>query len=92
VRDDFLDSSFERSGEILRFEVRELTRASIAVLQEKIERLAMEIQELAERDASHPSESRHSVGCLLTARPWVFSVLATLAKRRQVVTSVAAKA
>jgi transcriptional regulator with XRE-family HTH domain len=78
VREEFLDSRFDRSGEILRFEVRELTQASIEILQEKIGKLAAEIQELADRDAASPSESRRSVGCLLTARPWVFSVLTSL--------------
>jgi len=81
VRDEFLASSFDRPDEVLRFEVRELTRSSIVALQEKIERLAEEVQKFAEGDALQPIETKLSVGCLLAARPWVFSVVAALQRR-----------
>lgn len=81
VRDEFLSSGFDRPDEVLRFEVRELSAASISALQEKIERLAIEIQELAGKDAQLPADKRISVGCLIAARPWVFSILAALRRR-----------
>jgi len=81
VREEFLDSRFEGADQLLCFEVRELTHGSIAVMLNKIQRVADDIQEMADRDATQPSTSKVSVGCLLSARPWVFSVLAALKRR-----------
>lgn len=81
VREEFLSAPFDRPDDVLRFDVRELTPASIAALQEKIESLAIELQELAGRDANEPTDRKVSVGCLVAARPWVFSVLTALRRR-----------
>jgi len=81
VREEFLGSRFDKSEEVLRFEVRELTRGSIVAMQDKIDRLVVEMQELADKDATRPPDSKSSVGCLVAARPWVFSVLASLKRR-----------
>ena len=81
VRDEFLASPFDKPDEMLRFEARELTRASLMALQEKIERLAADVQTFAQRDALQPFETKISVGCLFAARPWVFSVVSALQRR-----------
>jgi transcriptional regulator with XRE-family HTH domain len=81
VRDEFFSSRFDGQNDAFRFDVREISPASILALRENVERLAREFQELAERDAGLPEEDKLSVGCLVAARPWVFSVLAALRRR-----------
>jgi transcriptional regulator with XRE-family HTH domain len=81
---EFLDDRFDGERTLLRFEVRELSEASIDVVRRKLHRLATEITELAELDADLPSERRHSVGVALALRPWVFSIAEALkAKGKQ---------
>jgi transcriptional regulator with XRE-family HTH domain len=71
---EFLHHRFGGERELLRFEVRELSEASIDVVRRKLQRLAGEITELAELDADLPSERTRSVGVALALRPWVFSI------------------
>ncbi len=78
---EFFDSEFAGKSEALRFEVKELSAASLAVMRRKIERLASEFDELAEIDAALPSKDRHSVAVVLAIRPWVFSVVSALKRR-----------
>lgn len=68
------------SGEcaLLRFEVRELSEASIQVIRRKLERVVHEVAELAELDASLPSARKRSVGIAAAMRPWVFSLAEAL--------------
>jgi DNA-binding Xre family transcriptional regulator len=54
---EFLRADFAAT-ESLRFEARELGAASLAVLQRKLQRLAVEFNDLAEIDASLPSAER----------------------------------
>ncbi len=81
VTKEFLQAEFKDSSEILRFETRELSQASLAVLKRKATRLMQEFSELAEIDASLPSIERQSVALLLAARPWVFSVFSELKRK-----------
>lgn len=75
---EFLHDRFEGERALLRFEVRELSDASIDVVRRKLQRLATEITELAELDAELPGDRKHSVGVALALRPWVFSVAEAL--------------
>lgn len=75
---EFLHDRFDGDRTLLRFEVRELSEASIDVVRRKLHRLATEITELAELDADLPAERKHSVGVALALRPWVFSIAETL--------------
>lgn len=63
---------------MLRLEVRELSAASLAVMRRKLERLAVEFNELAEMDSSLAIENRQSVGMVLAIRPWVFSFVSAM--------------
>ena len=67
---DFLSVQFDRHGGHFRFEFRELSNASFAVMVRKIDRLAAEFNELAELDGTLPPEERRSVGFALGIRPW----------------------
>lgn len=75
---EFLHDRFDDDRTLLRFEVRELSDASIDVIRRKLQRLATEITEMAELDADLPSERKHSVGVALALRPWVFSIAAAM--------------
>jgi hypothetical protein len=75
---EFLHDRFEGDLALLRFEVRELSEASIEIARRKLHRLAAEVTELAELDAELPDERKRSVGVALAMRPWVFSIAAAL--------------
>lgn len=64
-----------------RFEVRELSPASLAVLRRKLDKLAAEFNELAEADSVLAPAERVSVGLLAACRPWVFSITHALRPR-----------
>lgn len=82
VMEEFLQGEFKASNESLRFETRELSAASLAVLQRKLARLAQEYAELAEIDANLPPGERQGVALLLAARPWVFSLFSQLKRKK----------
>jgi hypothetical protein len=44
----------------------------------KLERVAYEFRDLAELDRTLPSRDKRSIGVLLAARPWVFSMFESL--------------
>jgi transcriptional regulator with XRE-family HTH domain len=67
---EFLSVEFDRHGGHFRFELRELSSASFAVLERKMDRLAAEFNELAELDSTLPADQRQSVGLGLGMRPW----------------------
>ena len=79
VQREFLDSSFAGANEHLRFVAGLLTPASLAQLQQSIDRLAREFDELVRRDVSSPE--RRSCSAVFALRPWEFSMFAAL--RRQ---------
>ena len=78
---EFLDSSFSGKDELIRLEVRELTAASIAVLRSKLERIAVEFNELGEIDSQASIAKRRSVGMTIAIRPWVFSIVSALRRK-----------
>jgi len=75
---EFLRDPFHGREALLAMEVRELGDSSLAVLQRKLEHLAIEFREMALVDAGLPREQKSSVGMLLALRPWVFSLLDSL--------------
>lgn len=74
VMAEFLQDHFRGERALLRFEVRELSEASITLLRRKLERLGHEVAELADLDASLPSARKRSVGVAVAIRPWTFSL------------------
>lgn len=81
VMQEFLRSRFDGAHELLRFEAREVSIESAAVLRRKLERLAAEFNELADVDSSLPAARRTATGLLVSCRPWAFSVVNALKKR-----------
>ena len=57
---------------------RTLPRASLALMQRKLDRLAAKFNETAELEATLPRRERLSVGIALVCRPWTFSATAAL--------------
>ncbi|MCD6042057.1 MAG: hypothetical protein K0R40_1660 [Burkholderiales bacterium] len=84
VMQEFLHGRFEAPLELLRFESRVLSPESAMVLKRRLERLARDFNEFAEADASAPSARKVSVALLAACRPWEFSVVNALKRRRSV--------
>ena len=82
VMQEFLQGRFEAPLELLRFESRVLSPESAMVLKRRLERLARDFNEFAEADASAPSARKVSVALLAACRPWEFSVVNALKRRR----------
>jgi hypothetical protein len=78
---EFLAVEFDRHGGHFRFEFRDVSTASFAVLERKIDRLAAEFNELAELDSTLPPEQRQSVGLALGMRPWRIGPVTGLRER-----------
>jgi len=78
VQREFLDSSFAEPGEHLRFVAGHLSRASLAQLQQSMDRLAREFDELARHDAALPLAERSSCSAVFALRPWEFSMFTAL--------------
>ena len=69
----FVEGDFEAAGGLFRFEVRELSKASFALLMRRLDRLAIEFNEMAELDRYLPSGQRETIGMALGIRPYVVS-------------------
>ena len=69
----FVEGDFDEAGGVFRFEVRELSKASVALLVRRLERLAAEFNEMAELDSYLPSGQRDTIGMALGLRPYVVS-------------------
>jgi len=82
VMQEFLGGRFDAPGELLRFEARDLSADSVAVLRRKLERLIAEFNESAEVDSTLPGRRRTAFGLLVACRPWEFSVMIALKKRK----------
>jgi transcriptional regulator with XRE-family HTH domain len=82
---EFLAVRFDEYGGSFRFEFRELTAASFAIMQRRLDRMAAEFNELAELDSTLPAEQRQSIGMAVGIRPWKLELVTGLAPRaRQV--------
>lgn len=82
VTQDFLQARFESPLELLRFESREISAESAAVLKRRLERVVAEFNELAELDAATPADRRTGMALLVACRPWKFSVVNALKRRK----------
>lgn len=82
VMGEFLQGRFEAPLELLRFESRELSPESAAVLKRRLERLVAEFNEFAEVDSAVPTGRRVGVALLAACRPWEFSVVNALKRRK----------
>lgn len=79
---EFLRARFDAPLEMLRFESRELSAESAATLKSKLERLVAEFKELADADSALPSGRRVAFALLAGCRPWEFSVVNALKRRK----------
>lgn len=79
---EFLEGRFDEPLELLRFESRALTPESAAMLKQRLDRLLREFHALAEADAAAPGSRRVGVGLLAACRPWEFSVVNALKRRK----------
>jgi len=82
VMQEFLQGRFEAPLELLRFESRVLSPESAVVLKRRLERLVRDFNEFAEVDSSVPSGRRLGVALLAACRPWEFSVVNALKRRK----------
>jgi DNA-binding Xre family transcriptional regulator len=80
---EFFDAEFDHAGETLRFEAKELSRASSQVMRRKLERLLQEFNELATIDAALKPSERDSVGLVIGLRPYVLSLFTRLKRARK---------
>ena len=78
---DFLQANFAAKGGYFQFEFRELSKASVALIERKLQRIAQEFHELAELDGYLPPEDRKTIGMALGVRPWVISLVTGLQKK-----------
>ncbi|MFI4887369.1 MAG: helix-turn-helix domain-containing protein [Burkholderiales bacterium] len=81
VVDEFIAAEFDRVGGHFRFEYRELSKASYALMQRRLERITAEFLEIAELDGTMPSRQRETIGLLLAMRPWALSLVTGLTPR-----------
>lgn len=82
VTQEFLRARFDAPLELLRFETRLLAPDSAAVIKRKLERFAADCNELAEVDSTMAARKRVGFAVLLACRPWEFSVVNALKRRR----------
>jgi hypothetical protein len=78
-----MDSSFGLPNEHLVFTPGQFSKASLQIIQKKIENLVKEYNQLAEMDSTLPIKGRHSTGLFIGFRPWVYSVIANLRRHRK---------
>jgi transcriptional regulator with XRE-family HTH domain len=83
VQREFLDSTFAGPGEHFRFVAGRLSAASLAQLQQSLDRVAREFDELARRDAALPRSERRSSSAVLALRPWEFSAFTALRRKQE---------
>ncbi|HXZ94029.1 MAG TPA: helix-turn-helix transcriptional regulator [Burkholderiales bacterium] len=81
VTQEFLDARFDAPLELLRFETREMSAESAAVLKRRLERVVAEFNDLAEVDAGAGANRGVGVALLVACRPWQFSVVNALKRR-----------
>ncbi len=83
VLGEFFGGAFDRAGESLRFEAKELSAASREVIRRKLERLVHEFNELAEVDAALEPAERDSIGLVIGLRPYVLSLFTRMKRSRR---------
>jgi DNA-binding Xre family transcriptional regulator len=79
---DFLSARFDGAGERLTFVGGLMSPASLAQMQQSLDRVAREFDDLARRDAALPLAERNACGAVLALRPWDFSLFAALRRKK----------
>jgi DNA-binding Xre family transcriptional regulator len=74
VKTEFLQGDFQGPGEALHFHSAELSDASAALLERKLEQLGREFADFAALDRHLPVKKKRSVALMMAFRPWVFSM------------------
>jgi len=87
---EFMRSRFDAPHDAFHFEAQELSAESAIVVKRRLERVAAEINELVEIDASTPAKKRVTLGVLLACRPWSISIMHALRADAQAVKKSAA--
>src|SRR5262245_49283218 len=82
VLDEFLGSRFDAPLELMRFESRQMSAESAAILRERLAKLVDEFNRLADADSAIPCQRRVGVALLAACRPWQFSVVNALRRRK----------
>ncbi len=78
VERDFFDAPFDARGEVLYLLGGVLSEASRYRLEERMHRLAAEIDELSIQDTALPRDERQACGAILALRPWEFAAFTRL--------------
>ncbi len=79
---EYFQSSFDGSGDALRFVGGTLSPESTIRFKRSLERLAGEFEQLARHDARLPLEKRNGCSAILAVRAWEFSEFTRLRRRR----------
>lgn len=79
---EFLEARFDAALDMIRFETREVSAEAAATFKRKLERLVAEFNEAAEADSALPSARRTAVALLVACRPWQFSAVSALKRRK----------
>jgi len=74
VQTDFFQSSFDNPGETLIFHNGMLSRSANAAIVKKMERLAVDFNDLNAEDATLPLEERFGTSLVIAIRAWEFSL------------------
>lgn len=78
---EFFGAAFDTPDEVLRFEAKELSRASRDVIRRKLERLIQDFNELARLDAALKPGERDSVGLVIGLRPYVLALFTRMRRK-----------
>jgi len=78
---EFFNSEFDAKHQLLRFDSKELSSSSIAIIIKKIERLLRDFDELAEIDVPLERTYKQSVCMILAIRPYVLSSFVELKRK-----------
>lgn len=76
--DEFFEQPFMGRQQAVRFDAKELSSSSIAVMIRKVDHLLRELEELAEIDAPLRREEKQSVVLIAALRPYVLSFFTEL--------------
>ncbi len=80
VEQDFFNSRFDRSTEKLIVSNALLTHHANGQIQKKMQRLAVEFNELMQEDQSVPIDKKHGTTMVLAIRQWNYSLFKKLSK------------
>ncbi len=83
MTDDFLDHDFDQMGARRLFSPGQLSDASLKIVLKKIDGLIRQFNELSEMDTCLPLDVRRSTGLFIGFRPWVFSMIADLRRKKR---------